>query len=229
MARRYTTRELVARAEKKGIKITFKERKDGGIRVTAINGVKYKDSKGNTQLRKLMKAPLSRRRKRQLQAVRPRLPANIQSLVRRIKKGRFGRPGKKTNVGNKIKVGFREVRKALKREGLSQVEAYLKDVLWRQQELISPVRLDNIIALTKSDIRVFIDKGVPEDYFAALLAKLDRIRRVGLLNDWSSNNDMWYNFHELSMKYRRGDPLDEVSTAADLVIDEFTAWEPKKK
>ena len=227
MARRYTTRELVARAEKKGIQITFKERKDGGIRVTAINGVKYKDSKGNTQLRKLMNAPLSRRRKRQLQAVRPRLPANIQSLVRRINKGIHG---KKTNsIGNKIKVGFREVREALKREGLSKVEDYLKDVLWRQQELISPVRLDNIIALTKSDIRVFIDKGVPEDYFTALLAKLDRIRRVGLLNDWSSNNDMWYNFHELSMKYRRGDRMDEVSTAADLVIDEFTAWEPKKK
>ena len=54
--------ELVAR----GHRVTYYKRKDGGILITSIDGVKYKAAKGNTRAREMVGAELSSARKSQL-------------------------------------------------------------------------------------------------------------------------------------------------------------------
>lgn len=64
-----TVRELASELKKRGHKVKFTVRKDGSIRITEIDGVKYPDSQGNAQARKIVGVALSQRRKSQLDKI----------------------------------------------------------------------------------------------------------------------------------------------------------------
>lgn len=66
MTKNITMREVVKRMRKEGYKVSFYVRKDGGIRITKINGQSFKGSKGNVRARGLMNVQLSEARVRSL-------------------------------------------------------------------------------------------------------------------------------------------------------------------
>ena len=61
-----TTRQVVNELIARGHRVTYYNRKDGGILITSIDGVKYKAAKGNTAAREMIGAEISSARKSQL-------------------------------------------------------------------------------------------------------------------------------------------------------------------
>lgn len=68
-----TTREVVNVLTQRGHKIKYRVRKDGGILITSMDGVKYTGASGNTVARSLVgdEARLSQARKTQLKIIKP--------------------------------------------------------------------------------------------------------------------------------------------------------------
>ena len=64
------TLELIEELQKRGYSVTYTKRKDGGYRITRINGVAFSGSTGNTEARRILGVELSARRSRQLQRIR---------------------------------------------------------------------------------------------------------------------------------------------------------------
>lgn len=65
-----TTRQLVDMLVNQGHSVKFITRKDGGIRITSINGERFKGSSGNVRARALTGETLSTRRATQLETIR---------------------------------------------------------------------------------------------------------------------------------------------------------------
>ena len=57
-----TIREIIKELQSEGYNVSFYERKDGGIRITRINGETFKGSKGNQRAREVVGATLSEAR-----------------------------------------------------------------------------------------------------------------------------------------------------------------------
>ncbi len=64
-----TVREMASELKKRGHKVKFTVRKDGSIRITEIDGVKYPASQGNAHAREVLGVQLSDRRKAQLDKI----------------------------------------------------------------------------------------------------------------------------------------------------------------
>lgn len=83
-----TTKQLVAELKSQGYAIEYSTRKDGGILVKSINGVKYQKAEGNKQVRLLTGIPLSEKKSRQLSSIKPpklmKLDNKILNQIRRI-------------------------------------------------------------------------------------------------------------------------------------------------
>lgn len=65
-----TTRQLVSELQQRGSTVKYTIRKDGGIRITNIDGVRYTGSTGNIVARSLVGVKLSERRTKQLEKIR---------------------------------------------------------------------------------------------------------------------------------------------------------------
>lgn len=72
-----TTREIVSILRERGHNITFRARKDGGILITSLDGIKFSGARGNTFARTLYGDYLSKAREFQLQRV------NLQKAKKR--------------------------------------------------------------------------------------------------------------------------------------------------
>ena len=59
-------RQIIKLLVSKGYRVTYRERKDGGVRITKINNTSFKGSEGNVEARILTGQTLSERRERQL-------------------------------------------------------------------------------------------------------------------------------------------------------------------
>lgn len=64
-----TVRELASELKRRGHKVKFTVRKDGSIRITEIDGVKYPASQGNAHARQILGVQLSGRRQAQLDKI----------------------------------------------------------------------------------------------------------------------------------------------------------------
>jgi hypothetical protein len=64
-----TAREMASELKKRGHKVKFTVRKDGSIRITEIDGMKYPASQGNVHARQILGVQLSGRRQAQLDRI----------------------------------------------------------------------------------------------------------------------------------------------------------------
>lgn len=61
-----TTRQMVAELQKQGHTVTYYIRKDGAILIRSIDGIRYKEAKGNARAREMLGVELAEARARQL-------------------------------------------------------------------------------------------------------------------------------------------------------------------
>lgn len=80
-----TVLQIVNKLNQEGYNISYRIRSDGGILVTAINGVKYKGATGNAIVRSISGVELEKSRSRQLASINPRKRrAKVQKLDKNI-------------------------------------------------------------------------------------------------------------------------------------------------
>lgn len=157
--------ELKNELESRGYKVTYYRRPDGGIRITSINGVKYKLSEGNTAAkiltgaRYLSKKEVAQRKKASPYAYSKSLPKLTKKEIkfvrhynRLVKKMKSGVKVKlKTARVNKAKFGFRETKKSMSHALFHGMGiAYSLDVEAFQNKLIATNFLDAARAIEKS-------------------------------------------------------------------------------
>ena len=153
-----TMRQIVTSLEKSGHRVKYTTRKDGGIRITNIDGVSYRGSTGNVVARGMTGQELSVRRTAQLKKIRTqkgqfghrkRVTPLPQSVVKRIQK--IQRKFRKEGINRTGIVTQRNYRYVLKHYGkeeaerrLAQAERYAAGLAYSENvnALIQRITLD---------------------------------------------------------------------------------------
>lgn len=106
--------EDVVQAFSKVYDIEYIKRKEGGIIITSINGVKYKGKSGNVYFRKLANASLSTAQKEAIRAGSSKKKAIAQAKAQGLPKPRKARKIKPIKLGKQLSKRLRKTRKAFK-------------------------------------------------------------------------------------------------------------------
>ena len=148
-----TMRQIVSQLESQGHKVKYTIRKDGGIRITKINGKRFTGSQGNTIAREMAGQVLSTRREAQLKTIRSQkgqfghrkrvqqLPEQIIKRIRRVQ-AKF----RKNNVNRTGIVTQRNYRYVLKTYGQEEAERRLAQA---ERYASGLAYTENVDALTK--------------------------------------------------------------------------------
>ena len=106
--------EDVVQAFSKVYDIEYIKRKEGGIIIISINGVKYKGKSGNVYFRKLTNSPLSTAQKEAIRAGSSKKKAIAQAKAQGLPKPRKARKIKPIKLGKQLSKRLRKTRKAFK-------------------------------------------------------------------------------------------------------------------
>lgn len=122
-----TTRQLVSTLQQKGYSVKYTVRKDGGIRITNIDGVRYTGSIGNTVARNLIGTKLSERRAKQLEKITKQgnKPTRTLSDIETKELRKTQRLLRKLGKGTTTKKSFLEFRQ---KEGSARALQSLKNI-----------------------------------------------------------------------------------------------------
>lgn len=136
-----TIRDVINDLKKRGYNVSFYVRKDGGVRITRINGKTYTGSAGNIEARRIVGTTLSERRARQLSKLKTpkgkgsynkrRKSKLDEEVVKRIQ--RLQRLARKKDKGRERPMGIPSIRNyrwVLEHYGKAEA-----DRLLRQSEL----------------------------------------------------------------------------------------------
>lgn len=171
-----TIRNVINELKNRGYNVSFYVRKDGGIRITRINGQTFRGSSGNIQARTMVGTTLSVRRQRQLAKLetpkgkgsynKRRREALDEATIKRIQK--IQRQFKKTKKedGFPTRRNYRWVLKHLGREEaerlLGQADLYSRGIAYSEnvQHLIDRLSLDadKLKAKERALVQNVIDK-----------------------------------------------------------------------
>ena len=172
---------IAEQLKRKGYSVSYYKRKEGGIRITRINGVSFAGSKGNERARNILGIKLSEARIRQLEYIRtPKgqwghkrkepLPSDIKRKLQNLQK-KWRKKGKKK--GDQGMPSTSNVRWTIKHEGIEQAfhkleenERYLKGIAYTC----------NVIYLVSRIRRQAIGSEIVQEWF-------DLARYIDLIKD----------------------------------------------
>ena len=154
---------IVENLKKAGVDIQYRVRKDGGILVTDVNGLKFKGAAGNTFVRNLTGETLSESQIKQRLKIKP--PKGKSAAARKM-------PELPEDTIKKIKRLQREYRKQGKEKGYPSIRNYRYNLKKYGKE-----KADEMLAHSEQYIRgLAYDESID-----ALILRLDQINNV--LND----------------------------------------------
>lgn len=166
-----TIKNIIKELQELGMSVSFYKRKDGGIRITRINGETFRGSDGNNRARTIVNAPLSELQTRALSKLKT--PTGKGSYLKRKK------PKLDEETRQKIKRLQRLYRKRGKKEGKPTIKNYryiLKtkgkeeaDRLLRQSErrilgLAYTENVDALLARLASDLNKKKSKAMKQAF-----------------------------------------------------------------
>ena len=152
-------KEVITELEKLGMSISFYKRKDGGIRITRINGERYTGSTGNQKAREIVHAPLSELQTRALKKLstpkgkgsynKRRKPQLDEETKKKIKKlqALYRKSGKKEG-----KPTQRNYKYILKTKGKAEADRLLRQSERRILGLAYTENVDALLARIASDL-----------------------------------------------------------------------------
>lgn len=165
---RMTALEMASALRKQGVNVELIFRKEGGARITFINGQHYKGSEGNTKARELLGVDLSEKQKKHLRSIRTakgqfggknkykaKTLAVNEAFKQAVKEGRFKyKEDKRTGKPRKPpKVTFKKIQYRLKKEGEQGVEDYLERVLKYAKGFVYDEAIETLIKRLEADIQ----------------------------------------------------------------------------
>lgn len=191
MAKQLTMRDIVKSMLDLGYEVTYRERSDGGIRITSIGGVKFKDSKGNITARSIVGATLSEARAKQLgkisikkgskrspvsDATREKIKKineNLKAREKELKK----KGAKRVELGRVRIKQYRENREAF---GEEEADALLDRTMRYSEGLVQISDLKAIVERLRNDAISL--KGEEADTFLEIANELERLADAGAPN-----------------------------------------------
>lgn len=180
-----TIKEVIEELIDMGYNVSFYKRKDGGVRITRINGERYSGSSGNKEARKITNSPMSEARTIALSKLKT--PKGIGSYNKRRK------PKLDDETRKRIQRAQRLYRKSGKKEGKPTIRNYRyilntygkeeADRLLRQAErrILGLAYVENVDALILR-IEADLQKDPSEGMERAL--SLIRYKRMNFLDKW---------------------------------------------
>lgn len=182
-----TIKKSIKELRSRGYRVTYRQRKDGGVLIKSINGHKYKGAKGNKVARGLLGQKLSTARAYQLHRLNPRkgddwtrpaakvrtklpeaLTKELRSVQRLWRKGTGLVKAHTTIQGTISKGNLRYVyetygeqvawEKLLKAKRYTQGYAYEENIKWFQETLSSLADQLELYGLDISALTDFIEK-----------------------------------------------------------------------
>ena len=142
-----TTRQVINKLISEGHKVSFYQRKDGGVRITKIDSQSFTGSEGNTRARAMTGESLSERRSTQLKkfymktpkgqwghkkSKKPPLPEEAKKLIRKAQRV-FRKSG--VIAGTSSTARFRKNIEVYMNQGYSEPEAYAEAVRRLKQNI----------------------------------------------------------------------------------------------
>ena len=149
-----TLRQIAYELQKKGYSVRFRERKGGGIEITAINDEVFKNRKGNAEARKLIGEELTPYQKKHLQNIKtPKgtfgnrakiktpLPSDVMKQLKKVQRlqRKLGREERATTKNVRYNIehfGIEETQRLLSQaERYAKGIAYNENVMWLQKRV----------------------------------------------------------------------------------------------
>lgn len=159
-------RKMVVELKAKGYEVTYRERSDGGILITSIDGVKYKGAQGNKMARLLTGNVLSRRRTAQLskitreRKVKPRrIPVETPADLERYRKRVMRKWRKATLTGS---ISKRNLRKVIEERGFEGAKKYLEEMERHTEGKAYSGQIEALLSRIDQDIVVMMNDS-PEE------------------------------------------------------------------
>ena len=189
---RMTALQMASALRKQGINVELIFRKEGGARITFINGQHYKGSEGNNKARELLGVDLSEKQKKHLRSIRTakgqfggrnvykaKTKEINDAFKQAVKEGRFKyKEDKRTGKPRKApKVTFKKVQYRLKKEGTKGVEEYLDRVLRYAKGFVYDEAVETLIKRLEADIQKR-NSNYARSVINALKAMLDQQKQL---------------------------------------------------
>lgn len=111
-----TLREIAKVLQSQGVNLNYRQRKDGSIVITRIDGVSYRNKSGNAKARALLGETLSSARIEQLQRIR-------------TPKGKFGHK-KAEALDKELKKELRKVQREFRKRGVKEGKPTTRNLRW---------------------------------------------------------------------------------------------------
>lgn len=203
-----TTRQVINELTKRGFKVTFYVRKDGGILIKSIDGVKYIGAKGNIQARSLLGIKLAERRQAQLKkitrerVIHPRkIPVETPEDLERFRK-RVMRKWRKAGLTGSI--SKRNLRKIIEERGFEGAKLYLQEMERHSEGKAYLGAIEGLLARIEQDL------VVEDDPYLRQVYDLISDNKEAFKQEWLFNiYDELYNYemgridsHDLLMKVK---------------------------
>lgn len=157
-----STRELVNKLQSQGYNVKFYVRKDGGILIRSIDGVKFTGASGNIAARTILGVSISERRKAQLTKItrervtHPRkIPVETPLDLERYRK-RVMRKWRTAKLAGSI--SKRNLRKIIEDRGFEGAKKYLEEMERHTQGKAYYGAIEGLLARIQNDIDVLEDE-----------------------------------------------------------------------
>lgn len=181
-----TILDLINQAQKLGAKIEYYVRKDGGVRIKSINGVRYEGSKGNNALRTLMNKPMSEKmvmqrvsniRKIQRKRQEKKLPKEIREKFEELHKAweKSERTTPEPNINNwrkQLEIEHKSQRKIIQ-DMESQRRLYMN-----MADINDVDRCENRWNSTHSNLATDFINAAMMEYFAAMRERISKLSKT---------------------------------------------------
>ena len=154
-----TIAEIIALLKDMGHEVKYKPRKDGGIRITNINGQKFSGSTGNSLARAMTGQALSERRTAQLGTIRTpkgkwghkkRVEELDETTIKRIQKAQ--RLYRKNKVGKTATVTRKKYRETVRLYGKEEAERRLTQAIRYGQGLAYDENINWLVERIRKDM-----------------------------------------------------------------------------
>lgn len=234
-----TLREVVDYLRGRGVNITFRERPDGSLRITSIDGIRYAGSEGNNKAREeagmeMSAAQKEQRRKAQPKAVEgtklkeePSLTTKERERLRieNKKRRKVGLEGLTAKQARRAKKDDGNLRAMLKRSANARIHAAGYAYRASIQRDIDEIENDRILKEKRSG--VFVPAGVK-------FPKTLRALRAGLNGKITISDEALYRCREIRYEFEPGATISKDGTKtieqADIEMEDILrkSWQDIK-
>lgn len=155
-----TMLEIAKLLEKEGHAVKYYVRKDGGILITEIDGVKYKGAQGNARAREISGNIVSERRAQQLKKItrqrkhkhkKLKIPEELEKMRKAVEKA-----WRKANI--KGQISRRNLEAIIKERGYEGAKKYLEEMMRHAKGQAYTTQIDNLIERIEQDMAMLEDE-----------------------------------------------------------------------